>query len=130
MATQLIKVTRDHIEMGQPGNCDTCPIALSIMENLGSSPVSRIMHTTDFLVLVSNIAVTVKDRDSNSTHMVASLPSYPRMWIENFDDGFSYGWDLDECRRGDAGWIPPEFSFLLEWSMRFRTTKDSESHHG
>ena len=90
----LIRVTAEHIQLGEPWMCDACPVALALADALHGAQVEfyRLEVQLDY--------ITVMAREAGR-EWEAETPPDVRRWIDRFDDG-------------DAGDWP--FEFELEWS--------------
>ena len=76
MSTMLtINVTQDHIDKGDMSNCDTCPIALAIMDT-GAALASVGSYTAEAAFFTPE-----------SEQVTFDLPPFARAWLGKFDQG-------------------------------------------
>jgi hypothetical protein len=85
--TTIVVVTTEHIERGEPENCERCPVALAIMDALPAAGVPSVGP--------SEVAFRVADDMWTDVH----LPPEVSDFIESFDGGATdigpFSFDLD-----------------------------------
>ena len=78
MVKVKVKVTQDHINRGEPGDCGNCPVALAIKDTL---------HFPDSLIAVAEAhEPTVYIRTKENKRLSLILPVEALRFILNFDN--------------------------------------------